>query len=211
MKNWIDISMTIFPEMMVYKMKEEKKPKITVRATHEINGHYETSIYMDLHTGTHIDMPLHMLSQGHSSDDFNLDSVNGECIVVDFSYEKQHEVGADFLSQYIFNKGDIVIIKTKNAFETVFNPEYDYLDASGAAYLQASGVKAVGIDALGIERSVPNHPTHSILLGNGIYIIEGLALKDVKEGRYEFMCIPLKIAGVEGLPSRAFIRAIEVE
>ncbi|GAB6107151.1 cyclase family protein [Fusibacter bizertensis] len=211
MKNWIDVTMTIFPEMMVYKNKDEKKPKITVRATHEVNGHYESSIYMDLHTGTHIDMPLHMLPQGHSSDDFNLDSVNGFGVVVDFSSEPTHEVGADFLSRYIIGKGDIVIIKTKNSYDTVFNPEYDYLDASGAAYLQACGVKAVGIDALGIERGVPNHPTHSILLGNGIYIIEGLALKEIKEGRYEFACIPLKIAGVEGLPSRAFMRAVELE
>jgi Predicted metal-dependent hydrolase len=211
MKNWTDVTMTIFPEMMVYKNKDEKKPKVTVRATHEVNGHYESSIYMDLHTGTHIDMPLHMLPDGHSSDEFDLESVNGTCIVVDFSLEESHEVGADFLKKYEIQKGDIVIIKTKNSYDHMFNPEYDYLDASGATYLENCSVKAVGIDALGIERSVPNHPTHSILLGNGIYIIEGLALKDIKEGRYDFICIPLKIAGVEGLPSRAFMRAIEVK
>lgn len=208
MKDWIDITMNITPDIMVYKNKEEKKPKFIVRATHEENGHYESSIMIDLHTGTHIDMPKHMLVDGHTSDDFDLLSVNGTCLVVDFSKEASHEVDASFLRGYDIKEGDIVIIKTKNAYDVVFNPEYDFLNASGAEYLRVCGVKAVGIDALGIERGVPGHPTHNILLEKLIYIIEGLALKDIEEGRYEFICIPMKIANVEGLPARAFLRFV---
>lgn len=211
MKDWIDVTMAISPSIMVYKNKEEKKPKFIVRATHDQNGHHESSICMDLHTGTHIDMPKHMLSDGHASDVFELDSVNGRAVVVDFSGHKGHEVGAEFLKDYSFEKGDIAIIKTKNSFDAVFNFDYDFLNASGAEYLKNHGVKAVGIDALGIERGVPGHPTHRILLGNGIYIIEGLALEKIEEGVYEFMCIPLKIVGVEGLPARAFLRSIKAE
>lgn len=211
MKDWIDVTMAISPSIMVYKNKEEKKPKFIVRATHDQNGHHESSICMDLHTGTHIDMPKHMLSDGHASDVFELDSVNGHAVVVDFSGHKGHEVGAEFLKGYSFEKGDIAIIKTKNSFDAVFNFDYDFLNASGAEYLKNQGVKAVGIDALGIERGVPGHPTHRILLGNGIYIIEGLALEKIEEGVYEFMCIPLKIVGVEGLPARAFLRSIKAE
>lgn len=209
MKNWIDVTMGIFPEMMVYKNKDEKKPKFTVRATHEANGHYESSIYMDLHTGTHIDMPLHMIENGTNSDHFDLDLVNGICTVLDFSKEERHEVDEAFLSQFEINKGDIIIIKTKNAYDTIFNLEYDYLDASGATYLQSKGIKTVGIDALGIERSQAGHPTHSILLGNDIYIIEGLALKTIEAGKYELRCLPLKILGVEGLPARALMRKVD--
>lgn len=211
LEEWIDVTMAISPDVMVYKNKEEKKPQFIVRATHDVNGHHETSLLLDLHTATHIDMPKHMLKEGHTSDDFDLKAVNGTCVVVDFSREAAHEVGEAFLRQTSFNKGDIVIIKTKNAYDTAFNYEYDYLDASGAAYLKSCEVKAVGIDALGIERSAPGHPTHNILLGHGIYIIEGLALKDVDAGRYELLCLPMKIAGVEGLPARAFLRVNEVK
>ncbi|MCD4713520.1 MAG: cyclase family protein, partial [Clostridiales bacterium] len=116
------------------------------------------------------------------------------------------EVDEQFLSQFEIKKGDIVIIKTKNSYSEAFDLNYDYLDASGAMYLKNLGVKAVGIDALGIERSAPGHPTHNTLLGNGIYIIEGLELSKVDGGRYEFICIPLKISGVEGLPARAFLK-----
>lgn len=208
MKDWKDVTMNITPDIMVYKNKEEKKPKFIVRATHDVNGHHESSIMIDLHTGTHIDMPKHMLKEGHTSDDFDMASVNGACVLVDFSKEIAHEVDDDFLKAYAIEAGDIVIIKTKNSYDTEFNPEYDFLNAAGAEYLRKCGVKAVGIDALGIERSVPGHPTHHILLENRIYIIEGLALKDIEEGRYEFICIPMKIAGVEGLPARAFLRSI---
>lgn len=211
MKDWIDVSMAISPSIMVYKNKEEKKPKFIVRATHDKNGHHESSICMDLHTGTHIDMPKHMLSDGHASDAFDLESVNGRAVVVDFSGNHGHEVGAEFLSKYSFEKGDIAIIKTKNSYDSVFNFDYDFLNASGAEYLKSQGVKAVGIDALGIERGVPGHPTHRILLGNGIYIIEGLALEKIEEGIYDFICIPLKIIDVEGLPARAFLRSIKAD
>lgn len=209
MREWIDVTMLISPSIMVYKNKEEKKPQFIVRATHEANGHHESSICMDLHTGTHIDMPKHMLSDGHTSDDFDLNSVNGTCVVVDFSGQQGHEVDGAFLKHFTINKGDIVLIKTKNSYDETFNYEYDYLDADGAEYLRSLGVKAVGIDALGIERSAPGHPTHHILLGNGIYIIEGLALANIEPGRYKFLCVPMKIAGVEGLPARAFLRVNE--
>ena len=209
MKDWIDVTMAISPSIMVYKNKEEKKPKFIIRATHDEHGHHESSICMDLHTGTHIDMPKHMLKDGHTSDVFDLDSVNGRAIVVDFSKHSAHEVGASFLENYKFEKGDIAIIKTKNSYDKNFNFEYDFLNASGAEYLKNQGVKAVGIDALGIERNVPGHPTHRILLGNGIYIIEGLALESIEEGTYEFICIPLKIVDVEGLPARAFLTLIK--
>jgi len=206
MENWIDVTMTISPSIMVYKNKEEKKPKFIVRATHEENGHHESSLCLDLHTGTHIDMPKHMIKDGKTSDEFELSSVNGTCFVVDFSKHPSHEVDEAFLRAYEFSPGDMVFIKTKNSFDQQFNYDYDYLNASGAEWLKNQGVKAVGIDALGIERNAPGHPTHHILLGNGIYIIEGLDLSEVDEGHYECLCMPLKIGGVEGLPARILLK-----
>jgi len=66
-----DISMTIHPNMQVYKNKEEKKPIFITRANH-INSHvHETSITIDLHTGTHIDAPLHMLKDGATTETYD--------------------------------------------------------------------------------------------------------------------------------------------
>jgi arylformamidase len=206
MKDWLDISMAIYPDMMVYKNKTEKKPKFISRATHVVNGYQEGSIEMDLHLGTHIDMPKHILADGHDSTGFDAAAVNGACVVLDFSHLDHANITAEDLESHTVIPGDIVILKTHNSAVKVFDVNFDYLDPSGAQWLADAGVKAVGIDALGIERSHPDHPTHRILLGKQIYIIEGLSLSDVKAGRYTFVCLPLKIEGVEGLPARAYLK-----
>jgi len=205
-ENWLDVSMPIHSGMKVYKDKSEKKPKFIVRATHKENGHYEGSIEIDLHTGTHIDMPLHMMEGGENSTGFDVQYVNGESVVIDLSTIDHPDITKEDLEKYSIKANTIVILKTHNSFEKAFNYEFDYLAQSGAEFLFEKGVKCVGIDAVGIERSQPTHPTHQVLLGNGIYIIEGLELKDIKTGRYELLCLPLKIEGVEGLPARAMLK-----
>lgn len=204
-RQWIDITMGISPEMVVYKNKPEKKPKFISRASHMVNGYQEGSIEMDLHLGTHVDMPKHILSEGHDSSEFDVGKINGECLVIDLSENDASEIKDSDLENFDIQVGDIIILKTKNSFTDFFNPEFDYLGQTGAELLKDKGVKAVGIDALGIERGDPDHGTHKILLSNKIYIIEGLALADVSAGRYTLYCFPLKIEGVEGLPSRAFL------
>jgi arylformamidase len=48
--------------------------------------------------------------------------------------------------------------------------------------------------------------THEILLGAGIWVIEGLNLRNVEPGEYELVCLPLKLADAEGAPARAVLR-----
>ena len=69
--------------------------------------------------------------------------------------------------------------------------------------MRDQGAIGVGIDALGIERNQPGHPTHKILLGAGIVILEGLRLKGVPEGDYFLAAPPLKLNGYEAAPVRA--------
>jgi arylformamidase len=46
------------------------------------------------------------------------------------------------------------------------------------------------------------------MLNAGIWIIEGLNLGAVEAGRYELICLPLKIQGGDGAPARAILRAV---
>ncbi len=52
------------------------------------------------------------------------------------------------------------------------------------------------------------HPTHHILLGAGVVIVEGLYLTDVPSGDYELLCLPLKIKDADGAPARVFLREV---
>ena len=51
--------------------------------------------------------------------------------------------------------------------------------------------------------------THHALLEAGIWIIEGLNLSGIAPGIYELICLPLRIEGGDGAPSRALLRSVE--
>jgi arylformamidase len=63
----------------------------------------------------------------------------------------------------------------------------------------------VGIDYL----SAGGPETHRTLLGAGVVIIEGLNLTGIAPGRYEMLCLPLKILGGDGAPARALLRVLD--
>ena len=199
----IDISMEISEDMIIYKNKEIKKPRIETISSHNNSEAHESNIYLNLHTGTHVDAPLHMIKDGATMEAYNLDKFYGECYVIDFTSIENGITREDLLYKNI-KENDIIIMKTNNSNDLEFNYSFVYLDESGAKYLVDKKIKTVGIDALGIERNQENHGTHKVLLGNNIPIIEGLSLKEVEEGRYLFIGFPIKIKEVEA----SFIRAI---
>jgi len=56
-----DISSTIAPDMPVYKNRDEKRPRFKVGRDHNNGSIYEGRLDFDLHSGTHLDFPLHVL------------------------------------------------------------------------------------------------------------------------------------------------------
>lgn len=98
-------------------------------------------------------------------------------------------------------------MRTRNSFTggEGFDPNFIYLEETGAQYLAELGVKGVGIDALGIERDQPAHETHRILFERGIIIIEGLCLRNVKAGTYLMVATPLCLVGGEASPVRVLL------
>lgn len=201
----IDISMTIKEDMQVYKNKESKIPKISVDSTHQTGSSYESRMNINMHTGTHVDAPLHMMDDGDTLEIYSLDQFMGKSLVVDLSEIKDRVITkADLLDKAI-EQSDIVLLKTANSYTDQFDFDFVYLSGEGAAYLASLNVKAVGIDALGIERDAPEHPAHLALLKKNIPIIEGLRLAEVSEGRYEFVGMPIKVDRVEAAPLRAVL------
>lgn len=77
-----------------------------------------------------------------------------------------------------------------------------------AQWLVDQQIGLIGIDYLSIQ--IFNNPptTHEILLKGDIVILEGLNLADVKPGKYELICLPIRIVGTEGAPARAIRRQL---
>ncbi len=201
----IDISMPIHYDMPVYKHREQKKPKLTITRNFENGfGARETKIELDLHTGTHMDAPLHMIEGGQDSSFFKVEDMVVPCQVLDLTDVKGGITEGD-LKKHNIKQGDFILLKTRNSFEEDFQSDFIYVKESGAKYLADIGIKGVGIDSLGIERNQPDYATHRLLLGKGIYILEGLRLKDIDEGVYTLITASLNISNVEASPVRALL------
>ncbi|MBS3102320.1 cyclase family protein [Candidatus Woesearchaeota archaeon] len=201
-----DISMEINENIVVWKNKENKRPKFMITAAYDKDGMNESRIDMDLHTGTHADSYFHMLANGNKINEMALDKFIGSCIVLDFTSIKDKITISDLkkLNKRI-KKRDIVLLKTKKKPAKEFDFNFTYLEKSGAEFLANKKVKAVGIDSVGVERSQAGHETHKILFKKNIPIIEGLELSKIKPGRYFFIGLPLKIKNGDASPIRAVL------
>ena len=159
---------------------------------------------IDVHTGTHIDAPRHMVVDGDTFESVPMEDLVGQCKMFDLT-EVEDGISKKDLAQFDIQKGDFVFLKTKNSYEDTFNFDFIYLAQDGAEYLSELGVRGVGIDTLGIERSQEGHPTHKTLFANKVIIIEGLRLKEVEQGEYFMVAAPLKLTGTDGSPARVLL------
>ena len=199
----IDISMTIEPDMSLYKNRNEKAPRFYKEKEFEKDGFMESSVKFNLHTGTHVDAPLHYLKNGEDVASLSPEKLIGLCRVIDFTKAEEYITDEDIVGMD-FSGIDFVLFKTRNSIESRL-VDFVYIDASAAEILKGKNLKGVGIDSLGIERNQEGHPTHKILLKEGVLIIEGLELKNVSSGEYLLIVLPLKIRSAEAAPARALL------
>ena len=194
-----DISMTISKDIQVYKEKPEKKPIIETVSDFDYASAYETNITMNLHTGTHMDFPLHMIKNGETSDTLNLMKLITIAKVFDLSH-LTGSITKNDIAKLDIKDNDFILFKTQNSFEESWNHQFVFLDKDAATYLALKKIKGVGVDGLGVERDQVGHPTHHILFDAKIIIIEGLRLAHITQGVYMMYALPIKIKGVEALP-----------
>ncbi|MCL6452321.1 MAG: cyclase family protein [Alicyclobacillus sp.] len=201
-----DVSMPITTDMQVYKNRDEKRPAFDVTRDHPEGGDgvRESRAHLDVHTGTHIDAPLHMLKDGAGIEQIPLDRLLGPCRVVDLRHVAD-AIHREDLEPLDVRPGDFLLLQTRNSAESTFNPGFVYLAADGAAYLAERRSAGVGIDALGVERDQPDHATHKALFAAGMVVIEGLRLADVPSGRYWMAALPLPFVGLDAAPARVVL------
>lgn len=202
-----DISMPIHPDIQVWKDNPEKKPKFTIMRDYDQagKGNRETRVALDMHTGTHIDAPLHFIADGAPIEETTLEQLVRTVKVLDLTAIEDH-ISAEDLRQFEIAADDFLLLKTRNSsVADEFDFNFVYLDHTGAQYLIEKGIAGVGADAVGIERAQADHPTHIGLLSNDIIIIEGLRLAQIAAGEYFMVAAPLKMVGVEAAPARIFL------
>ena len=194
-----DVSMVIKKDMQIYKNIEDKLPVFSIASNFETGTSYETKITFNLHTGTHMDFPLHMIPNGDTSNTLDLNRLITDVKVFDLTHLTD-SIDAKDLEKLNINQNDFLLFKTRNSYEEFFNFNFIYINESASIYLAEKGIHGVGVDGLGVERDQKGHPTHKHLMYNDCVIIEGLRLKDVPEGTYQMFALPIKIENVDALP-----------
>jgi arylformamidase len=209
MSGWIDISVDITPGLTVWK--GDGAPVVEQTMFIEKGDPYNlTRLAFSAHTGTHMDAPRHFIRNGAGMEALPLDAVMGPARVIEIL--DPVAVRAAEIPRGI-EPGARVLFKTMNSSRNwaaePFREDFVFIARDAAQLLVDLRVRTVGIDYLSVGGfSQDLVETHEILLGAGIWIIEGIHLVHVKPGPYELACLPLRIPGADGAPARAALRPL---
>ncbi len=192
----LDVSVPIRPEMITYPgdptVKLERISAIADGALANVSR-----LDLGVHTGTHVDAPVHFLDGAAAVEGLPLDALLGRVLVI----------GAEALTASTLRGLELperIVFKTPNSelwARAEYSDDFLALDGAGAQVLVERGVRLVGIDYL----SIGDEDAHRVLLAAGVVAIEGLDLRGVEPGEYELVCAPLKLVGSDGAPARVFL------
>ena len=203
-----DLSHTICSDMPVYPGTEG--PVFEKANTVEKDGFCEAKITMYSHTGTHIDAPAHMLTDGPYLDDLSIEQFIGKATILDFSDGKNQFIDLDSVKAYekIIRKVDFVIIKTgwdKYWGDEKYYGNFPSLTEEAAMWLSDFKLKGIGIDAISIdEMNTTTFSTHKIFMAKNIIIIENLTnLDSISSEIFILSILPMKNKKADGSPVRA--------
>ncbi len=206
----IDISLAITPDLVKWPDSFGFDTESMLQIGGEIEANV-TKIEMDVHFGTHVDAPLHFLADGENMSTMPLDKLVGRCYVVDCG---KAAVISEAEAKRVPRGAHKVLFKTTNSalwsdLTHVFEENFVGIDAVGASVLAKMNLDLVGVDYLSIQGFREHFDTHRNLLKDQIVLLEGIDLREVEEGWYDLVCLPLKLQNIEAAPCRAILKEID--
>ncbi|MBM4029381.1 MAG: cyclase family protein [Planctomycetes bacterium] len=201
--------------------------------TLEKDGWNATTLHLYSHCGTHMDAPTHFAVSDQTIDQIPLERCMGPAWVVDPvcrvglappqsalqesvgqapPYERTSIRVAD-LGQTAdkVREGDGLLLRTgwsKQAHEPSYRDELPRVSLELAQWCVAKKIRILGVEppsVADVNNAEELTAVHRVLLQGGVIIVEGLAnLDQIRCQKVTFMAFPLKIAGGDGAPVRAF-------
>ena len=204
----IDLSHEMHDEMPLYP--GTPKPEFSDNSRFMTDGYREKQIRMTSHIGTHIDAPAHIIADGKTLDQLDLDSFYGRAYVLDVSRLSGHEIGLSHVQESedkIAGMDFLLLYSGYNGLwgKKAYFEDFPVLSAAAAKWLTTHIKKGVGLDMCSVDPvGSSDLVVHNILLGTGMVIIENLTnLSQINGKSIEFSCLPLKIRYADGSPVRA--------
>jgi arylformamidase len=207
MRNVYDISLPIDGRLPIWPTSRGYRVSaaMAIAAGDPANVSY---LELDVHTGTHLEGPLHFLPDGAPLDTGDLNCFVGAAMVAEVPGPRITPTTLDALALPADTQR--LLLKTTNSARLHagpggFDPEYVAMTDAAASWLVDRHLRLVGIDHLSVQEYGNDGETHRILMRGGVTILEGLDLSAVEPGRYTLVCLPLRLTGTEAAPARAVL------
>ena len=205
--NVIDLGHPITDGMMVFP--GDMSPSVRPGATMEADGWRATLISISTHTGTHMDAPAHMLSDGKYLDEFPSEKFFGCAIVADIRKCVGRRIETEDIKvspedlecvDFLLLRSDWCAKWNTKSYETGFPT----LSPDAAKWLTEQGLKGVGVDMLSVDPvDSAMCEIHKILLGSELVIIENLCqLYKVGKQTFCIAALPISLEKQDGGPAR---------
>ena len=225
----VDLSQSLYNTMPSWQTNPDLKYEPMKKAARDIFNVTVIS-QMHMHTGAHVDVPLHSIQEGKTVDQYPIERYMGQGVVLDLRGKGAAEaITAKELEPYEddIQRGDVVMLCTDWSTKRGFNSDYLYRwpfpDLAACKFLAEKGIRAIGTEGLSIAgwtgdvpvqgpvTQISSESIHNVFLEKDILIVEGLSnLSELLRGghvraaRAFFVFAPLNFVGTEAAPCRAF-------
>jgi len=168
-----------------------------------------SALRMSVHAGTHIDAPFHFVPDGATIEALSPEIFIGPALVQ--AVEADRYITEAHVDALDLQGETRVLFKTRNSQllkGATFDPDFVAFSVEAAQALVGRGIKLVGLDYLSVAHADEQIPVHRAFLDHGVVLLEGIDLSEVAPGRYELMCLPIRLRGADGAPCRAVLHEL---
>lgn len=207
----VDLTHVLYPGKEQYTLEVARRDERMQR-----EGDIMSTVYMWSHVGTHVEAPLHYLSDGGDAASLKIEQLMGPAIVLDFRHKAVNEAITldEIKAAGEVQVGDRVLIMTgrHTSYRTPQSHDRPYITEEAVRWMvEDRKINCLGTDSSGFEvRGVSHHPNHLILNNAAVPVLECLTnLVELRKQRIYLIALPLPITKLDACPVRAI--AIEPE
>jgi len=205
----IDLTHIITEDMPMYP--GTGAPKLHVAFGYKDYGFMETLISLYSHTGTHIDAPAHLFSDGLTLDKYPVEQFTGKALVIDCrKLKKEEEISMSLLEEKgnTLDEVEFILFLTGHSARwgtSGYFADFPVMANEVVEWVNRRKLKGIGIDAPSFDPvttdELHNHKT--ILKTNNTVLLENLCrLEEIGNAPFMLCALPLYTQNADGAPAR---------
>ena len=165
-----------------------------------------SSIRTTVHLGAHTDAPNHYDPNGASIDERSLAYYLGPCQVISVRLRRGERIRSKDLDATGITASRVLFKTGSFPQPDCWSNDFNALSAELVDELASRRVVLVGIDTPSIDLADDEGlESHQAAARHDLAILEGVVLKDVPDGFYTLVALPLRLQGADASPVRAVL------